>query len=186
MAKLIYIANVSLDGFVEDENGSIEWSAPDDEQFTFVTDLVRPAGTYLYGRRMYETMTVWETDPTLAAESKLMADFADIWQAADKIVYSTTLDTPSTTKTRIERDFDPDSVRALKTAAVHDLDIGGANLAAQAFKAGVIDECHVFIYPLLVGRGKPAFSSEVRATLELFDERRFDNGIVYAGYRIKR
>ena len=184
MAKLIYVANVSLDGFIEDEHGGFEWTEPDDEQFAFVTDLVRPVGTYIYGRRLYETMAVWETDPSLAAQSELMADFAAVWQAADKVVYSTTLDAVSTGKSRLERNFDPDSVRKMKGTASRDLMVGGANIAAQAFGAGLIDECHLFICPAIVGRGKPSLPGELRAKLELLDERRFDNGVVYVRHRI--
>jgi len=186
MGKLMYVTNVSLDGFIEDEHGGFEWTEPDDEQFAFVTDLVRPVGTHIYGRRLYESMAVWETDPALAAQSELMADFAHLWQAADKIVYSTTLDAVSTGKSRLERNFDPDSVRTMKLAADHDLMVGGANLAAQAFGAGLVDECHLFIGPAVVGRGKPSLPSELRAKLELLDERRFDNGVVYVRHRILR
>ena len=184
MAKLIYVSNVSLDGFIEDEHGSFEWSAPDDDRFAFITDLVRPVETHLYGRRMYEPMAVWETDPALAAQSELGADFAHVWQAADKVVYSTTLDTVSTANTRLERRFDPDSIRAMKAAASSDLAVGGPNLAAHAFEAGLVDECHLFICPVLVGRGKPSLPSELHTKLELLDERRFDNGDVYVRYRI--
>jgi len=184
MAKLIYVSNVSLDGFIEDEHGSFEWSAPDDDRFAFITDLVRPVETHLYGRRMYETMAVWETDPALAAQSELGADFAHVWQAADKVVYSTTLDTVSTANTRLERRFDPDSIRAMKAAASSDLAVGGPNLAAHAFEAGLVDECHLFICPVLVGRGKPSLPSELHTKLELLDERRFDNGVVYVRHRM--
>ena len=185
MAKLIYVSNVSLDGFIEDEHGSFEWSAPDDDRFAFITDLVRPVETHLYGRRMYETMAVWETDPALAAQSELGADFAHVWQAADKVVYSTTLDTVSTANTRLERRFDPDSIRAMKAAASSDLAVGGPNLAAHAFEAGLVDECHLFICPVLVGRGKPSLPSELHTKLELLDERRFDHGVVYVRYRVE-
>lgn len=183
MAKLTYIANVSLDSFIEDEHGSIDWTVPDDEVFTFITDLVRSAGTYLYGRRMYETMAPWETDPGLARQSELMADFANVWRAADKVVYSTTLDAVSTAKTRLERNFDPGSVRATKASAASDLTVGGSNLAAHAFKAGLVDECHLFIWPVLLGGGKPALPSDARAEFELLDERRFSNGVMYLRYR---
>ena len=157
MAKLIYVANGSLDGYIEDAHGGFEWTAPTDEVFTFITDLVRPVGAYLYGRRMYETMAVWEADPTVAARSELMADFADLWLSADKIVYSTTLHAVSTAKTRLERRVDPDSVRDMKPSAVSDLTVGGPTLAARAFGAGKVDECHLFVCPVLVGQGKPAF-----------------------------
>ena len=184
MAKLIYVSNVSLDGFIEDEHGSFDWTAPSDEVFAFITDLVRPVGTHLYGRRMYETMAVWETDPALPAQSELMADFAHVWQAAEKIVYSTTLDAVSTAKSRLERRFDPDSIRRMKADASRDLMMGGPNLAAHAFRAWLVDECHLFIYPVVVGRGKPSLPSELRAELELLDERRFENGVVYVRHRI--
>ena len=184
MAELIYVSNVSLDGYIEDEHGNFNWTAPDDEVFAFITDLVRPLGTHLYGRRLYDTMAVWETDPALAAESELMADFANLWQAADKVVYSTTLDAVSTAKTRLERNFDPASVRDMKASATSDLTVGGAHLAAHAFKAGLVDECHLFVHPVLVGGGKPALPSGTRADLELLDDRRFSNGVVYLRYRI--
>ena len=183
MAKLIYISNVSVDGCIEDEHGSFDWTEPDDEVFAFITDLVRSVGTYLCGRRLYETMAVWETDPALAAQSELLADFANVWQAADKVVYSTTLEAVSTAKTRLERSFAPDSVRDMKASAASDLTVGGANVAAHAFKAGLVDECQLFVHPVLVGAGKPALPSDTRAELELLDERRFSNGVVYLRYR---
>ncbi len=182
MAKLIYVANVSLDGYIEDAHGSFEWTEPTDEVFTFITDLVRPVGAYLYGRRLYETMAVWETDPTLAAQSELTVDFANVWQTAEKIVYSTTLQEVSTANTRLERRFDPDSVRDMKTSAASDLTVGGSTLAAHAFNAGLVDECHLFLYPVLVGKGKPAFP-DARAQLELLEEHRFGDGVVYLRYR---
>jgi dihydrofolate reductase len=184
MAKLIYVSNMSLDGFIEDEHGGFDWTTPSDDKFAFITDLVRPVGTYLYGRRLYETMAVRETDPALAAQSELRANFAHMWQAADKVVYSTTLDAVSTTKSRLERRFDPDSIRRMKAAASSDLMAGGANLAAHAFRASLIDECHLFVCPVVVGRGKPSLPSELRATLELLDQRRFDDGAVYLRYGI--
>ena len=184
MSKLIYIANVSVDGYIEDSDGIFNWTEPSDEVFAFITDLVRPVGTSLYGRRLYETMAVWETDPALAAASELMGDFARVWQAADKVVYSTTLHAVSTANTQLERNFDPDVVRALKTSAAGDLTVGGANLAAHAFRAGLVDECQLLIYPVLVGNGKPALPRDTRAQLELLDERRFTNGVVYVRYRL--
>jgi dihydrofolate reductase len=186
MAKLIYVTNVSLDGYIEDAQGSLEWTEPSDEVFTFITDLVRPVGTYLYGRRMYETMAVWETQPELAAQSDLMADFANVWQAADKIVYSTTLDAVSTANTRLERSFDPDFIRDIKTSAASDLTVGGPTLAAHAFHAGLVDECQLFVHPVLVGDGKPAFPRDARIQLELLDEHRFDRGFVNLHYGIPR
>jgi dihydrofolate reductase len=184
MGKLIYISNVSLDGYIEDEHGSFDWTQPDDDYFAFITDLVRPVGTYLYGRRLYDAMAVWDTDPALAAQSELMADFANVWQTADKVVYSTTLDATSTARTRLERTFDPASVRALKAAATSDLTVGGAHLAARALEAGLVDECHLFIHPVVVGAGKPALPSDTRFDLELLDHRRFSNGVLYLSYRI--
>jgi len=184
MARLIYVSNVSLDGFIEDEHGRFDWTAPDDEFFAFITDLVRPVGTYLYGRRLYDTMAVWETDPALAAQSELMADFARVWQQASKVVYSTTLDTVSTSRTTVERRFDPASVRDMKASVSGDLTVGGAQLAAHAFKAGLVDECHLFIHPVLIGGGKPALPASTRADLELLDERRVGRGVVYLRYRV--
>ena len=185
MAKLLYVSNVSLDGYIEDEHGNFNWTAPDDELLAFITDLVRPIGTYLFGRRLYDTMAVWETDPALAAHSKLMADFANVWLAADKVVYSTTLDAVSTTRTRLERGFDAASVRDLKASATSDLTVGGADLAAHAFKEGLVDECHLLIRPVVVGGGKPALPRGVRADLELLDERRLSQGVVYLRYGVQ-
>ncbi len=185
MAKLIYSAIASLDGYVADEDGNFKWAVPDEEVHTFINDLERPVGTYLYGRRMYETMVGWETDPTLADQSPLMQDFSQIWQAADKIVYSKTLETVSTTRTRIERDFDPEAVRQMKARAGRDISVGGPDLAAQAIKAGLVDEYHLFVAPIVVGGGKRALPEGVRVVLELLDERRFGNGMVYLHYRTK-
>jgi dihydrofolate reductase len=185
MAKLIYAANVSLDGYIEDAHGRFEWTAPNDEVFTFITELVRPVGTYLYGRRLYETMAVWETQPALAAQSELMADFANVWQAADKIVYSTTQPAVSTANTRLERRFDAASVRDMKASAASDFIVGGSTLAAHAFNAGLVDECQLFIYPVLVGKGKPAFPTDTPIQLDLLEEHRFANGVVNLHYRIQ-
>ena len=176
---------MSLDGYIEDTQGSFQWTEPSDEVFTFITDLVRPVGTYLFGRRMYEAMAVWETDPSLAAQSGLLADFADVWQAADKIVYSTSLQAVSTTNTQLQRRFDPDAVRAVKASAAGDLSVGGATLAAHAFDAGLVDECQLFVYPVLVGGGKPAFPSDARVQLELLENHRFGNGVVNLRYRVQ-
>ncbi len=185
MAKLIYSAIASLDGYIEDRAGNFDWAEPDEEVHTFINDLERPVGTYLYGRRMYETMAGWETDPTLASRSEFTKDFAQIWQAADKIVYSKTLATASTGGTRIERDFDPHAVRRMKTSAGSDLMVGGPNLAAHAFKAGLVDECHLFVAPIVVGGGKQSLPDDVRLELELLDERRFGNGMVHLRYRAR-
>jgi len=186
MAKLIYSAIASLDGYVADEDGKFDWAVPDEEVHTFINNLARPVGTYLYGRRMYETMVGWETDPTLADQSPLMEDFAQIWRAADKIVYSKTLEAVSTTRTRIERDFDSEAVRRMKVLAARDLIVGGPELAAQAFEAGLVDECHLFIAPMVVGGGKRSLPDNVRLKLELLDERRFSSGMVYLYYRTRR
>jgi dihydrofolate reductase len=185
MAKLIYSAITSLDGYTADEDGNFDWAAPDEEVHTFINDLEQPVGTYLYGRRMYEVMTGWETDPTLADQSPVMRDFAELWQAADKIVYSRTLDTVATARTRIERDFDPEGVRQMKGAAGRDLSVGGPDLAAQALKAGLVDEYHLFVTPIIVGGGNPSLPDKVRLKLELLDERRFGNGTVYLRYHTR-
>jgi dihydrofolate reductase len=185
MAKLIYVTNVSVDGYIEDSSGRFDWTEPSDEFFTFITELVRPVGTYLYGRRLYETMAVWETDPALAAQSELGADFANVWKTADKIVYSTTLGGVPTADTRLERRFDPDAVRELKASATRDVTVGGAMLAARAFAAGLVDQCDVFVHPVLVGGGKPAFSGDARARLDLLEEHRFGNGVVHLSYHTR-
>ena len=185
MAKLIYSAIQSLDGYTADEDGNFDWAEPDEEVHAFVNDLERPVGTYLYGRRLYDVMAGWETDPTLAGQSPVMRDFAEIWQAADKTVYSKTLETVSTARTRIERDFDPEAVRQLKASAGHDLLVGGPDLAAQAFKAGLVDECQLFLAPMVVGGGKQSLPDHVRLKLDLLDERRFGNGFVYLHYRTR-
>ena len=185
MAQLIYSAISSLDGYIEDRDGNFDWAMPDEEVHRFINNLERNAGTYLYGRRMYEIMTVWETDPNLAADSPLTQDFAQVWQAAEKIVYSKTLTAASTRKTRIERNFDPEAIRQLKKNAHHDIAIGGPELAAHAFRSGLIDECHLFLAPIVVGGGKPALPDDVRLELELLEERRFDNGMVFLRYRTK-
>lgn len=184
MAKLIYGSNTSLDGCTEDADGAFDWSPPDDDVFAAITELMRSAGTYLYGRRMYEVMAVWETDPTLAERSDLTAEYARVWQAADKVVFSTTLTEVSTARTRLERRFDPDAVRELKATAGHDLLVGGPTLAAQAFEAGMVDECHLYVWPMLLGGGKPALPTTVRADLELLDEHRFASGVVSLRYRV--
>lgn len=185
MAKLIYTAITSLDGYIEDESGNFDWAAPDQEVHAFVNELERPVGTYLYGRRMYETMTGWETDPSLAEQSPQMREFAELWQAAEKIVYSRTLETVSTTRTRIERAFDPDAVREMKASAGRDLTVGGPALAAHAFEAGSVDECRLFLTPIVVGRGKRALPVDVRLEFDLLDERRFGNGTVFLRYRVQ-
>ena len=185
MAKLIYGANMSVDGWTEDERGGFDWSQPDDDVFTFITELMRSAGTYLYGRRMYEVLAVWETDATLASRSDLMAEYASAWQAADKVVYSSTLAAPTTANTRLERHFEPSAVRDLKAAASRDLLVGGPNLAGQALAAGLVDELALFVWPIVLGGRTPALPPELRADLELLDEHRFSNGVVYVRYRVE-
>jgi dihydrofolate reductase len=191
MAKLTYAAITSLDGYIEDEGGKFDWAEPDPEVHAFVNDLERPAGTYLYGRRMYETMAVWQTiglDPAEAALAPADApapeelDFAEVWRAADKVVYSRTLDAPWTPRTRLEREFDPDAVRRMKDAAERELNVSGPGLAQHAFAAGLVDEVHLFVCPVVVGGGKPGLPRGVRVDLELLDERRFGNGVVYMRY----
>lgn len=183
MGKLIYASNTSLDGCTEDASGAFDWAPPDEEVFVAITDVMRSAGTYLYGRRMYETMAVWETEPSLAATSDLTAEYARVWQAPEKVVYSTILAAASTSRTRIERRFDPAAVRAMKEAAGADLLVGGPHLAAQAIAAGLVDECHLFVWPILLGGGNPALPSGVRADLELLEERRIGAGVVHLRYR---
>ena len=180
MGRLLYIANESLDGYVEDADGSFDWTYPSEEHHTFIGDLIKPVGTYLYGRRMYESMAVWETwDPPEA----FMHEFATTWRAAEKIVYSTTLEQPTTPKTRIERTFDPEVVRAMK--AEGDLAIGGATIAAHAIRAGIVDDFHRFVIPVMVGGGKRSLPDGARLELELVTERRFPNGMVYLHHRAR-
>ena len=184
MAKLIYSANTSLDGYVADQDGTFDWAEPDEEVHTFINDLERPVGTYLYGRRMYEVMVAWET-LTLADQPLFIRDFAEIWRAADKIVYSKTLETVSSARTRIERVFDPEAVRQMKAPPGRDITVGGPDLAAQAIEAGLVDECHLFLAPIVVGGGKRSLPNDVRLRLELLDERRFGSGVVHLRYRTK-
>ena len=184
MAKLIYASNMSLDGCTEDERGAFDWAPPNDDVFAFITDLMRSAGTYLYGRRMYDTMAVWETEPALAEQSDLTAGFANAWQAADKVVYSSSLAAPSTASTRLERHFDPGAVHDLKAAAGGDLLVGGPNLAAQALAAGLVDEIQLMVWPIVLGGRNPALPADLRADLELLDEHRFGNGVVQLRYRL--
>lgn len=184
MAKLIYAAIASLDGYVEDEKGRFDWATPDEELHAFVNDLERPIGTYLYGRRMYETMVSWETAGTEAGEPAVLSGYAGIWRAAEKIVYSRALQTVSSARTRIEREFDRDAVRRLKQSSGADIAVGGAELAGHAIGVGLVDECHLFLCPIVVGGGKRALPDTVRAQLELLDEHRFQNGVVHLHYRV--
>jgi len=183
MANLIYSTISWLDGYVADETGNFDWAAPDEEVHSFVNDLERPVGTYLYGRRMYETTVFWETVRAAAGQPPVMEHFAEIWQAADKIVYSRTLETVSSARTRIERDFDPETMRQMKAGAERDITIGGPELAAQAIKAGLVDEFQLFLTPIVVGGGTRSLPDKVRLNFELLDERRFVSGVVYLHYR---
>jgi dihydrofolate reductase len=186
MGKLIYATNTSLDGFTEDATGFFDWSVPDEEVHGFYNDMMRGVGTQLLGRRMYETMAVWETEPSLAEESAVLADFAAAWQDSDKLVYSTTLTAPVTKRTRIVPAFEAAEVRALKEASSDDLLVGGPGLAAHALRAGVVDEIRLVLAQVVVGAGKPAFAADLRLDLELVDERRFGNGAVHVAYRVRR
>ena len=181
MPRLIYAAIASLDGYVADEDGKFDWAAPDAEVHAFVNDLERSVGTYLYGRRMYEVMVAWET-MSLDGEPPAMRDYAEIWRATDKVVYSRTLDTVASARTRIERDFEPEAIRKLKAHPGPDISVGGPELAGQAIGAGLVDECHLFLTPILVGGGRRALPDNVRVKLELLDERRFDSGVVHLHY----
>lgn len=185
MAKLIYSALTSLDGYIADEEGNFAWAAPDEEVHSFINDLERSVGTALYGRRMYETMVYWETAHTLPDQSSIEQDFTAIWQAADKVVYSRTLETVSSARTRLERTFDPQAIQQMKTQARGDLSVGGPELAAQATKAGLVDEVQLFLTPVVVGGGKRSLPPGVRLNLELVDQRRFGNGVVYLQYRVQ-
>jgi dihydrofolate reductase len=185
MAKLIYSSITSLDGYVADEDGNFDWAEPDEEVHRFVNDLERPIGTYLYGRRMYDVMAYWENATTVADQPPVAREFAQIWQAADKIVYSKTLETTSSNRTRIERVFDAEAVRQMKAAVGRDLTVGGPDLAAQAIKAGLVDEYHLFVAPIVVGGGKKSLPDNVRLNLELLDERRFGSGMVHLHYRTR-
>jgi dihydrofolate reductase len=186
MARLIYSAITSLDGYIEDGEGRFDWGVPDEEAHAFINDLARPVRTYLYGRRMYEVMSAWETDRTLGEQSPAMRDFAQIWRAAEKVVYSSTLGAVSTRRTRLERRFDPDAVRRLKQEADADMTVAGPELAVHAFRAGLVDECQLFLAPVVCGAGKRGLPEGVRLDLELINERRFPNGMVFVRYRVRR
>ncbi|MBB5156549.1 dihydrofolate reductase family protein [Saccharopolyspora phatthalungensis] len=186
MAKLIYSAIASLDGYIADEDGDFGWAEPDEEVHAFVNDLERPVGTFLLGRRTYELMIGWDDADSFADQRPVMQDFARIWQAADKIVHSSALEEVSTARTRIVRSFDPEAVRRLKASAERDITVGGPGLAAHAFRAGLVDECHLFLIPVLVGGGTRALPDKVRLGLELLDERRFGGGVVHLRYRVRK
>jgi len=185
MGDLFFSMTASLDGYIADEEGRFDWAEPDAEVHAFINDLHRDVGTYLFGRRAYEVMTVWETLP-LEGESPYMRDYAEIWRATDKVVYSTTLEDVSTSRTRLERSFDAEQVREMKRSAARDLNVGGAGLAAEALRAGLMDELRLFVSPVLVGGGTRALPDDVRLGLELLDERRFGNGTMYLRYRVER
>lgn len=185
MAKLIYAGITSLDGFVADADGSFDWSVPDEEVHAFVNDLMRPIGTYLYGRRIYDVMRFWETVPTGEDQPQVVRDFAQLWRKAEKVVYSTTLTSPSTTRTRVESTFDPEAVQQWKAQAEQDLSIGGPGLAAHALSSGLVDELHQFLTPVIVGAGTAYLPSGIRLDLELLDEHRFGNGVMHLHYRVK-
>jgi dihydrofolate reductase len=185
MAKLVYTAITSLDGYVADEDGKFDWAAPDEQVHAFVNDLERPIGTYLYGRRLYDTMVAWETMPSGPDQLPVVRDYAEIWRSADKVVYSTTMETVASARTRIERHFEPDAVRQIKASVDRDVSVGGPHLAAQAIRAGLVDECHLFVTPVVVGGGTPALPDHVRVQLDLLDERRFGNGVVHLHYRTR-
>jgi dihydrofolate reductase len=184
MGKLIYAANISLDGYLEDETGSFDWSVPDEAVHAFWNEHERHIGTSLYGRRMYETMSVWESDDWLAGEPSVVREYADIWRNADKVVYSSSLTEVSTARTRIEREFDPEAVRRIKESSDLDVSIGGPGIAQEAFRHGLVDECVLLVCPVLVGGGKPALPRGVRLGLRLLDQRRFDNGVVHVRYEV--
>jgi dihydrofolate reductase len=185
MARLIYSVIASLDGYIEDEQGKFEWAEPDQEVHAFVNEVERPVGTYLYGRRMYETMVYWETVPTGPEQNAPSQDYTQIWRAADKVVYSRTLQAPHSARTRIERDFEPAAISALKESSARDITVGGAGLAAAAMAAGLVDECHLYLVPVLVGGGKRALPDGVRSQLGLLDEHRFRSGFVYLRYQLR-
>ena len=185
MAKLIYDAVTSLDGYVADESGNFEWAELDEEVFAFINHRERQIGTYLFGRKMYETMAVWETPDVIPHLPAAALEFVPIWQAAEKIVYSGTLQTVSAAKTRLERNFEAEVVRDLKARATRDIAVGGPTLAAHAIRAGIVDEYHLLIAPIIAGGGNPYLPGKVRVELKLLDERRFDNGLVHVRYRAK-
>ena len=183
MGKLIYIANTSLDGYMEDRDGGIEWGTPDEEYFSSINGLERPIGAYLYGRRMYEAMLYWETAP-IADQPAWVLDFTNIWRAADKVVFSKTLATVSSARTTLEREFDVETIRQMKAGDTSDLTVGGADLAAQAFRAGLVDECHLYFWPIALGGGKQALPRHERLALHLLNEKQFRSGIVPLHYRV--
>jgi dihydrofolate reductase len=185
MANLIYTTIASVDGYIADEDGRFDWAKPEEEVHTFINDLERAVGTYLLGRRMYEVLAYWEDPPALDEQPSFVQEFAEMWQAAEKVVYSKTLETAPTARTRIERDFDPEAIRQLKAQSDRDLAVGGPELAAQAIGAGLVDDYQMFVVPVVVGAGKQSLPRDVRIELELLDERRFQNGTVFLHYRTR-
>lgn len=185
MARLIYASNMSVDGFTEDEHGAFDWAPPDDDVFAAITERMASAGTYLYGRRMYETLAVWETEPALAEQSDLTARYAEVWQAADKVGYSSSLIATSTANTRLEGHFEPRAVEDLKSAASRDLLVGGPNLAAQALAAGLVDEVELFVWPFVLAGRHPALPTGGTTELALVDKHRFKCGVVRLQYRVQ-
>ena len=185
MARLIYSAIASLDGYIADEDGKFDWAKPDEEVHSFINDLGRPVGTYLLGRRMYEVLAYWDDPPALDEQPSFVQEFAEIWQAADKVVYSRTLETARTARTRIERAFDPETIRQVKAQSDRDVTVGGPDLAAQAIRAGLVDDFQMFVVPVVVGAGKQSLPRDGRIELELLDERRFRNGTVFLHYRTR-
>lgn len=185
VGKLIYSIGTSLDGYIANEAGEFDWAKPDEELHAFITDVTAPVGTYLYGRRMYETMVYWETAHTVADQPDFVLDWARMWRAADKVVYSTTLAEVSSDRTRLERTFDPEAVRALKASTDHDITVDGAGLASAALRAGLVDEIAHYLSPVVVGGGTPFYPRGIRLALELCEERRFPNGVVYARYTVR-
>ncbi len=183
MSKLIYFMPMSLDGFIAGETDNLDWAVPDEEVSAFINDRHRSIGAYLYGRKNYETMAVWQTPDVIPGRTPAMLDFARIWQAADKIVYSRSLETVSTPRTRLERAFEPQAVRDLKAQTPHDISVSGPNLAAQAIRAGLVDEYHLLVVPMILGHGKRVLPDNVAMKLDLLDERRVGDGWVYLRYR---
>src|SRR5215210_3997829 len=186
MASLIYSAIASLDGYVADEDGKFDWAAPDEEVHASINDLARPVGTFLLGRRMYEVLAYWDDPPELDEQPTVIQEFTEIWRSADKIVNPRTLEEPRTARTRIQRDFDAEAIRQLKAESDRDVAVGGPELAAQAIRAGLVDEYQLYLVPAIVGGGTHALPRDVRLDLELFDERRFRNGTVFLRYRSVR
>jgi dihydrofolate reductase len=186
IGKLIYSALASLDGYVADENGNFDWAMPDEEVHAFVNDLERDVGTHLYGRRMYEVMKVWEGDEILEGQPVEMRDYAEVWRAADKIVFSRSLEEVETSRTRLERAFEPAAIQELKESEERDISIGGSELAGQALEAGLVDEIHLLLSPVVVGAGKPALPIQKHLSLGLQEHRSFGNGTVYLHYRVGR